>query len=85
MLVSHPLFSPGGRQCAYPSAHFQVHAPSVHVGVPFIVLHAAPQPPQFRTSLAVPMQRPSQHVPPAPQGTPLPVHTSTHLPPGLHR
>jgi hypothetical protein len=83
MLVSQPVLSWGGRQCAYPSAHCHPHLPPVHVGELFAVLQMVPHAPQFRTSLASKMHSPLQHVAPAPHAPPSP-HVATQLPLGLH-
>src|SRR6187397_1607501 len=78
-LVSQPVFSVRARQWAYPSAHFQVHAPAAHVGAPFAVLQVFPQPPQFKRSLESNTQKPPQHVPPVPQGVPVTVQASAQV------
>lgn len=84
MLVSQPLLSLGGRQCAKPTAHSNVHCPAAQDGVLFTVLHAFPHCPQLRMSVARERQKPLQHEPPVPHGVPSPEHDSAHWPLGLH-
>jgi hypothetical protein len=80
--VSQPVLP--GSQWPKPLAHVHVHALAAHFGVPFIVLHVVPQPPQFSGSAVVSRQRFAQHVLPFAQGLPASIsQPSTHAPAGL--
>ena len=81
VFVSHPVLPLS--QCVKPLAHVQLQAPPAHFGVPFLVTHALPQPPQLRTSPVVSMHKPAQHCPLG-HGCPGGLQLWTHAPPGLH-
>jgi len=51
MLTSQPSFGSPLQSAQLGSLHETEHAPPVHVGVSLLVEQAAPQPPQFATSL----------------------------------
>jgi hypothetical protein len=81
--VSHPVLPL--LQCAKPEAHVHEHWLAEHFGVPFVVLHRVPQPPQLKLSALVSMQNPVQQLLPFVQGVPPSVlHSSAHTPDGLH-
>ncbi len=81
MFVSQPVLPLS--QCKNPLAHVQLHIPLAHAGVPFVVAHAAPQPPHASGSPWVLTHSPWQQSP-VTHGFPGGLQLSTHAPLGLH-